>query len=66
MIDISPEKFLESCSLDELQEVVLLLNSPRFANKLKEHKDTGEINEDIEDPRQMILPWWEDVKQVNE
>ena len=33
-IDISPERFLEACSDVELYETSLLLDSPRFREKL--------------------------------
>jgi hypothetical protein len=36
-IDISPEKFLNACSPEELIEVELLLYSPRFQDKIPPH-----------------------------
>jgi hypothetical protein len=33
-IAITPEKFLNACSVNELQEVNILIQSPRFKNKL--------------------------------
>lgn len=65
LIDISPEKFLEACDPAELHETLLLLNTPRFSNKMKEGVQDPE--EDIleaqkDDPRQIKVPWWDDVK----
>ena len=63
MIDISPERFLEACSVDELQETLLLLNGARFMNKMKE-AEIENVEEEAEDPRQIQFPWWDDVKQL--
>jgi hypothetical protein len=34
-LEISPEQFLNSCSATELQEIDLLIQSPRFQYKMK-------------------------------
>ncbi len=36
-IDITPEKFLNACSPEELIEVELLLSSPHYQNKMPPH-----------------------------
>lgn len=66
MIDISPEKFLEACDSDELQETLLLLNTPRFSNKMKEAGPDPDVEEQEDDPRQIKVPWWNDVKRLKE
>lgn len=33
-LEVTPEKFLNACSPQELKEVELLLSSPRFQTKL--------------------------------
>ncbi len=33
-LSISPEQFLNACSVDELREVDLLIQSPRFQDKI--------------------------------
>lgn len=37
-LEITPERFLESCSNEELQEVDLLIQSPRFRERLTAEK----------------------------
>lgn len=64
MIDISPERFLEACSTEELQEIFLLINSPRFFNKMKEVEKIVNAVEETEDPRQVRFPWWDEVKRL--
>lgn len=34
-LEISPEQFLNSCSATELQEIDLLIQSPRFQSKMR-------------------------------
>lgn len=63
MIDISPEKYLEACSSVELQETLLLLNTPRFIDRMNEPEEM-ESEEEPGDPRQRKFPWWDDVKQL--
>ena len=41
-LEISPEQFLNSCSATELQEIDLLIQSPRFRNKMKTRSDQSE------------------------
>lgn len=36
-LEVTPERFLSACSPEELIEVELLITSPRFVNKMKEH-----------------------------
>lgn len=33
-LDVTPEKFLEACTIDELKETILILNSRKFQYKL--------------------------------
>jgi hypothetical protein len=35
-VDITPERFLDACSDDELKEIDLLIQSERFQNRIKE------------------------------
>jgi hypothetical protein len=37
-LEITTEQFLQVCSPQELIEIDLLLNSPRFQNKMKAHQ----------------------------
>ena len=37
-LEITPERFLEACSNEELQEVDLLIQSPRFRERLTAEK----------------------------
>jgi len=41
-LEISPEQFLNSCSATELQEIDLLIQSPRFQYKMKARSDQRE------------------------
>lgn len=34
-LKITPEQFLDSCSEDELKEIDLLIQSPRYVNKMR-------------------------------
>ena len=36
-IDVTPEKFLNACSAVELQEVVYLLESQKYQQKIQQH-----------------------------
>lgn len=35
-VDITPERFLDACSDEELKEIDLLIQSTRFQNRIKE------------------------------
>jgi hypothetical protein len=35
-VDITPERFLDSCSDEELKEIDLLIQTERFQNRIKE------------------------------
>lgn len=35
-VDITPERFLDACSDDELKEIDLLIQTERFQNRIKE------------------------------
>ena len=35
-VDITPERFLDACSDEELKEIDLLIQSERFQNRIKE------------------------------
>lgn len=37
-LEVTPEKFLEACSREELIELDLLISSPRFQNIIKQHE----------------------------
>lgn len=37
-LEITPERFLEACSILELQELDMLLQSPRYQDKLTAHR----------------------------
>lgn len=58
IIEISPEKFLDACSPEELQELHLLLDSPKYWNKIKHHcEDLNEIHhEESTDGNQQHIP----------
>lgn len=43
-VEITPERFLDACSNDELKEIDLLIQSPRFQNRIKE-KQIGFIKQ---------------------
>lgn len=48
-IEITPERFLENCSDDELKELDLLIQSERYQSRIREPKKktigfTSEIN----------------------
>lgn len=47
-LEISPEQFLNSCSATELQEIDLLIQSPRFRNKM---------GSEIQEPRSESEPF---------
>jgi len=44
-VNITPEQFLDSCSEDELKEIDLLIQSPRYVNKMRCHSVKKESNE---------------------
>ena len=35
-VEITPEQFLDNCSDSELKEIDLIIQSPRFQNRIKE------------------------------
>lgn len=41
-LEVSVEKFLENCSTTELIELDLLLNNPRFQDKMKDNANMSE------------------------
>jgi hypothetical protein len=40
-VTVTPEQFLENCSDLELKELDLLIQSPRYANRVNEKKEIG-------------------------
>lgn len=40
-VTVTPEQFLENCSNLELKELDLLIQSPRYANRINEKKEIG-------------------------
>ena len=40
-VTVTPEQFLENCSDLELKELDLLIQSPRYANRINEKKEIG-------------------------
>lgn len=40
-VTVTPEQFLENCSDLELKELDLLIQSPRYANRIIEKKEIG-------------------------
>lgn len=44
-LTITPEQFLDSCSENELKEIDLLIQSPRYVNKMRCHSVKKESNE---------------------
>lgn len=38
-VTVTPEQFLENCSEVELKELDLLIQSPRYTNRINEKKD---------------------------
>jgi hypothetical protein len=43
-LEISPEQYLNSCSALELQELEMLIQSPRFRNKMNGKIDIGKVD----------------------
>lgn len=44
-VTVTPEQFLENCSTDELKELDLLIQSPRYANRIAPEKQQIGFNE---------------------
>lgn len=44
-LKITPEQFLDSCSEDELKEIDLLIQSPRYVNKMRCQSSGKQKNE---------------------
>lgn len=44
-VTVTPEQFLENCSDLELKELDLLIQSPRYANRINEKKEIGFITD---------------------
>ena len=42
-VTVTPEQFLENCSDLELKELDLLIQSPRYANRINDKKEIGFI-----------------------
>jgi hypothetical protein len=40
-IEVTPEQFLENCSVNELKEIDLLIQSPRYQNKMNGQPQIG-------------------------
>lgn len=40
-VTVTPEQFLENCSDLELKELDLLIQSPRYANRINDKKEIG-------------------------
>ena len=38
-LDVTPERFLDACSVEELIEVQLLLSSPRYQHQINQEKN---------------------------
>ena len=47
-VTVTPEQFLENYSDNELKELDLLIQSPRYANRINEKKEIG-FNQDKKD-----------------
>lgn len=47
-VTVTPEQFIENCSDNELKELDLLIESPRYANRINEKKEIG-FNQDKKD-----------------
>ena len=47
-VTVTPEQFLENCSDNELKELDLLIQSPRYASHINEKKEIG-FNQDKKD-----------------
>ncbi|MGB8706239.1 MAG: hypothetical protein WCD31_14530 [Gillisia sp.] len=45
-LDVSPERFLDACSADELIEVEILLSSPRYQNAMNLHRNQTSLKLD--------------------
>ena len=43
-LDVTPERFLDNCSVEELLEVDILLSSPRYQNKMNLHKNQTSLD----------------------
>lgn len=50
-LEITPERFLEACSNEELQEVDLLIQSPRFRERLTAEKRQTKLPFDAFPPK---------------
>ena len=44
-VTVTPEQFLENCSDLELKELDLLIQSPRYANRINDKKEIGFITD---------------------
>lgn len=53
-LEVSVEKFLENCSTTELIELDLLLNSPRYQEKMKESVNMSETVIPISDNKNKL------------
>lgn len=53
-LEITPEQFLNACSSEELQELDLLLSSPRYRQKMNPDWMFGK--NEIENPNQLRIP----------
>jgi hypothetical protein len=54
VLDVSPERFLNACSAEELMEVEILITSPRFVAKMNQAQK--EINEENEEQSALTKP----------
>jgi len=48
-VTVTPEQFLENCSTDELKELDLLIQSPRYANRITSEKQQIGFNQEKEE-----------------
>ncbi len=48
-VSVTPEQFLENCSDLELKELDLLIQSPRYANRINQKKEIGYIQNEKQD-----------------
>ena len=55
-IEITPERFLENCSDDELKELDLLIQSERYQSRIRE-KEIGFKQINKKDENELVLFW---------
>lgn len=58
-IDITPEKFLQACSDNELKETLLLLNSKQYASRIQ-------LDDSVTDVEYQLRDVYREIKEYKE